>query len=157
MNAEDPGKLEAAIHRALRSVPDRKAPVGLERRVLSELTRRASLPWWRKSYVHWPSSVRIAFLATSAIAAALLVTGLFSLGHSSGAQELAGGVAHRFEWLVLARDIFRAVASKLGLVVAAIPSLWLYGALGTMALCYAALGAIGAALYRSFSSDSRIA
>ena len=93
----------------------------------------------------------MAFLASSAIAAALIVTGLFSLGQSAGAHALTGEVAHRFAGLVLARDIFLAVASKLGLVVSAVPSLWLYGVLGTIALCYAALGAIGATLYRSLA------
>jgi hypothetical protein len=151
MSARDPEKLEAVIHRALRSVPNRKAPAGLEGRVMAELSRRASRAWWRKSYAHWPSSVRVAFLASSAVAAALIVTGLFSLGQSAGAHELTGDVAHRFSWLVLARETFLAVASKLSLIVSAVPSLWLYGVLGTIGLCYAALGAIGAALYRCLS------
>jgi hypothetical protein len=151
MSAHDPDPLEAAIHRTLRAVPDRKAPVGLEGRVLAELNRRASLPWWQTSYPNWPLSIRIVFFAASAIAAALLVTGLFSLGQTSGAHALAGDVAQRFGWLALGRGIFIAVASKVSLVIAAIPSLWLYGVLGTIALCYAALGAIGAALYRALS------
>jgi hypothetical protein len=36
-------------------------------------------------------------------------------------------------------------------LVAAIPAVWLYGVAGTIALCYAALAAIGAAAYRALS------
>jgi hypothetical protein len=151
MSTHDPEKLEAAIHRVLRSVPDRKAPAGLEARVLGELSRRASLPWWRKSYAFWPSSVRLVFFVGSALAAALLVSGLILLARSSGAQELAGGVARRFTWLALAREIFASVYDRVRGFIGAVPSFWLYGAIGTVVACYAALGAIGAATYRALT------
>jgi hypothetical protein len=148
MNTNDPEKLEAAVHRLLRSVPDRRAPAGLEGRVLAELVRRASLPWWRRSYAYWPSSVRVAFFIISALAAALVVSGLIVLGSSSGAQELAGGVTQRFSWIVMSREIAVSAYDRARVFVGAIPSLWLYGAIGTIAVCYAALGAVGAATYR---------
>jgi hypothetical protein len=151
MSTHDPEKLEAAVHRLLRSVPDRRAPAGFESRVLAELGRRASLPWWRRSYAYWPSSVRVAFFIGSALVAALLVSGLIALGSTSGAQELAGGVTQRFSWLNLSREIAMSAYDRARLFISAIPSLWLYGVIGTVAICYAALGAIGAATYRVVS------
>jgi|CZKI01.1.fsa_nt_gi hypothetical protein len=151
MSTNDPEKLEASIHRLLRSLPDRKAPVGLEARVLGELSRLASLPWWRRSYAYWPLAVRVAFFAGSAIAAALIVAGLIVLVRSSGANALAGGVADRFSWLILAREVVTAGSDKLRLLVGAIPSIWLYAAAGTVAACYATLAAIGAAAYRTLT------
>ncbi len=150
MNPHDPEKLEASIHRVLRSIPDRKAPAGLEARVLGELSRRASLPWWHKSFAFWPSPVRVGFFVGSAIAAALVVSVLMAFGRTSGANELAGGVAARFSWLVGARDIIASANGKVRTVMGAIPPLWLYGTIGTIAACYATLGAIGAATYRTF-------
>lgn len=151
MNTHDPEKLEAAIHRLLRSIPDRKAPAGLEARVLAELSRRAALPWWRKSFAHWPSAVQSAFYVGSAVAAAMVVAGLIALGRTPGATELAGGVAERFSWLVMAREIAASAYDRVHSLIGAIPPLWLYCAAGTVAACYAALGAIGAATYRAVS------
>lgn len=151
MSTHDPEKLEAAIHRVLRSVPDRRAPAGFEARVLAELGRRASLPWWRRSFAHWPKAVRVAFFVGSALAAALVVSGVIVLARSSGAQALAGGVEARFSWLFLSREIAGSAYDRVRGLAAAVPSLWLYGAAGTIAVCYATLGAIGAATYRALS------
>ena len=151
MSTYDPEKLEASIHRVLRSLPDQKAPASLEARVLAELDRRASLPWWSRSFAHWPSTARIAFFSGSAIAAALVVLGVIVLGRSSGAVALAGGVADRLSWLVIAREIAAAAGDKLRLLIGTIPSIWLYGAIGLVGACYATLAAIGAAAYRTLA------
>jgi len=37
------------------------------------------------------------------------------------------------------------------MIAASVPPLWLYGIGGLVALCYATLGAVGAAAYRAFS------
>jgi hypothetical protein len=151
MNPNDPDKLEASLHRALRRLPDRKAPVGLETRILAEISRRAALPWWRKSFAHWPSSVRAAFFGVSALAAALLVAGFFVLGRTSGANQVSGGIATSFAWLAIARDVVAAGRARLGTLIASVPPFWLYGIGGTVALSYAALAGLGAAAYRAFS------
>jgi hypothetical protein len=151
MNTNESDKLEAAIHRVLRSLPDRKAPAGLEARVLAELSRRAALPWWKKSFAFWPSAVRAGFFAGSAIAAAIVITGLIYAGRSRSAHELASGVSSSIAWIVFARDLMTAANDKVRILVAAIPPYWLYGALATVAACYAALAAIGAATYRALS------
>lgn len=151
MNPNDPDKLEAAISRALRSIPDRQAPSRLEGRVLMELNRRAALPWWRKSFAHWPTSIRVIFFVGSAVAAAVVVVGLVQLGASNGAEQLATGFAGRFAWVTTSRNIAEAIGSKFLLVMRTIPPVWLYSAAGTVAFCYAALGALGAAFYRTLS------
>ncbi len=151
MKPHDTEKLEAAIHRVLRSVPDRQAPAGLEGRVLSELGRLAALPWWRRSFAHWPLAARAAFFVGSAAAAALVVGGLVRLGLPAGADALASGVGQRFAWVAATRDVAAAVGAKALLVLGAIPPLWLYGAAGAIALCYATLAVIGAATYRALS------
>jgi hypothetical protein len=151
MNTNDPQKLEAAVHRVLRGLPERKAPAGLEGRVLAELARRAALPWWRKSFAHWPAAIRAGFFAGSVLAAALVVSGLIYLSKSSGAHELSSGIASSVGWLVLVRDVAASANDKIGMVIAAIPPLWLYVAVGTIAISYASLAAIGAATYRTLS------
>jgi hypothetical protein len=155
MSPNDTEKLEAAIHRALRSVPDRKAPAGLEGRVLAELGRLSSLPWWRRSFAHWPLAPRVIFFAGSAIAAALIVNALMMVGFSNVAHDLAAGVTQRLAWISLAREITAAIGVKVRLVVGAIPAVWLYGTAAAILLCYATLAAIGAAAYRAVSFARR--
>jgi hypothetical protein len=151
MNPNNPEKLEAAIQRALRSIPDRQAPSRLEGRVLLELNRRAALPWWRKSFAYWPASIRVIFFVGSAVAAALVVVGLVQLGVSNGADQLMARFAERFAWVTTARNIADSIGAKTLLVIRAVPPIWLYTAAGTVAVCYAALGALGAAFYRTLS------
>jgi hypothetical protein len=155
MSPNNTEKLEAAIHRALRSVPDRKAPAGLEGRILAELNRLASLPWWRRSFAHWPLAPRVIFFAGSAVAAALVVNALMMVGFSNVAHDLAAGVTQRLAWISLAREITAAIGVKVRLVVGAIPPVWLYGTATAVVLCYATLAAIGAAAYRAVSFARR--
>jgi hypothetical protein len=152
MNPNDPERLEARIHAVLRQLPERKAPAGLEARVLAELGRRAALPWWRKSFAHWPSAVRAAFFAASAIAAGLVVAGLFVLGHTSGAHQVAGALSAVNAWIVIARDVVAVAGSKARAFVSTIPSFWLYGGAAAIALSYASVAALGATAYRALST-----
>lgn len=151
MSPDDTEKLEAAVHRALRAIPDRRAPASLEGRVLSELVRLSALPWWRRSFAYWPLAARVVFFAGSAVAAAIVVTALVQVGLSNGAHEFAAGIGQRLAWISLARDVAAAIGDKARLVIGAIPPAWLYGIVGGVALCYATLAAIGAAAYRAFS------
>lgn len=65
LNPEDQARLEQLIEHACCEQPVRKAPAALRLRVLAELERRAALPWWRKSFGHWPMAMRIAFVLAS--------------------------------------------------------------------------------------------
>ena len=84
-----PEEIEKRIHQALLALPEIPAPPGLEERVLAELARRARLPWWRRSYAHWPVAVRAGFLALSGAAAAVLVAGLVWLGRGGNFSPAA--------------------------------------------------------------------
>jgi hypothetical protein len=144
-----PEEIEKRIHQALLALPEIPAPPGLEERVLAELARRARLPWWRRSYAHWPVAVRAGFLALSGAAAAVLVAGLVWLGR--GGNFSPGGLQFNLEcqWLV----VIRAVASSLGHAAAqpirAVPPLWLCAGLAAVATCCAALAGMGAAACRA--------
>jgi len=149
MNPQDEQKLEALIHRTLRDLPRRRAPGTLESRVMAELERRAALPWWHKSYAHWPVAVRIAFLAGSATVAAAFVVALFTLLHGVTPAQLAADAADRFAWFGVVRGLVGTSAGAVGAVWRSIPPLWLYGGLAFIAACYVTLIGVGAAAYRT--------
>jgi hypothetical protein len=145
--------MEARMNRVLRALPNRKAPSGLEARVLAELSRRAALPWWRKSFAHWPSAVRITFLALSVAAAALLVAGVVMLGKSPDVHVFSGAFANSRSWIFLGRDLAVSARDRAGSLISSVPSLWLYAGLALVATSYATLAAFGAATYRVLSIE----
>ena len=74
MTPNDSEKLERLIQSAVKGLPLRQAPRSLELKVLAEIERRSALPWWHKSFAHWPTAVKIGFFVTSgAVAAAATV------------------------------------------------------------------------------------
>lgn len=154
MNDQDPNSQEARIGRLLRQLPDRRAPAGLEARVLAEIARRAALPWWRTSFTHWPAAARVSFYGISAIAAALLVDAIFVLGHSPEAHAVTGTVSHSFTWLALVRDVAVMGRDRVLSIVSYIPAVWLYTIGAGLAVSYAALAGLGAATYRAFSNST---
>lgn len=149
MNPQDADRLESSIHRVLRSVPDRRAPAGLQARVLAEIARRQALPWWRKSFAHWPAFVRALFFSGSAVAAALVAAGLLYVMRGPGAG--VAGAAESFAWIRAAWNFVASADSSIRQVYAAIPRIWLFGAVALIGSLYALLGAIGATAYRAIS------
>lgn len=151
MNPNESEKLEAAVTALLRKMPERRAPAGLEARVLAEISRRAALPWWRKSFAHWPSAARLCFVAASAAVGVVAVAGLVALSGTPGAVQASGTLSRSFAWLFLARDLVGSFDANVRQLISAVPSLWLYGTAAAVALAYATLAAIGAATYRAVS------
>jgi hypothetical protein len=136
-DSNDP--LEPVFDRALRELPLRRAPASLESRVFCELERRATLPWWRRSFTHWPLTARAAFLAICGASAGLAITG--------GATATAD--VRSLYW---AREIGALMASGGSLVtpLARIaPPPWLYEGIAVCGVLYAVLFGLGAVLYRT--------
>src|SRR5687768_72038 len=98
--SHDHEKLENLIGQVLHEQPLRRAPRTLEARVFAALERRAAVPWWHKSFMHWPVAARVAFLIASVgfvqialKAAAWIVAGVDSAPVVAGIQSEAGWIA----------------------------------------------------------------
>lgn len=137
-------ELERRVHRSLRALPQRRAPLSLEARVYQELSRLASLPWWRRSFAHWPGTARAAFLLISGGLCALTFIGSARLVTS---LVLLRGLGDSLAWLSTAVE-------ALGSLARAIPSIWLYEGLAVAAMLYGFLFALGAAAYRTLYLDA---
>lgn len=146
-----PEELEKLVRAALRDLPDRRAPVTLEARVLAEIGRRSELPWWRRSYIHWPVAVRVGFFILSAAIAAVAIAGLFTLMRSAGAADLAGIVGRLFAWMEPLRAAGKGTFQAMSDIFHAVPNWVVYGALTTIAAFYAAIVGIGATAYHAFT------
>lgn len=137
---------ERLLEDTLRDLPLRRAPAALESRVLLELQRRAALPWWRRSFGHWPVPARGAFLAfclaliwVAFIGGALAVAGVSSL---SSAQRIA-------MVMVSAGNLATSLAHI-------VPPQWLYDGIAICAVLYAVLFGLGAAVYRALYLQSTV-
>jgi hypothetical protein len=131
--------LERRLDRALHDLPLRRAPPTLESRVIRELDRRAALPWWRRSFAHWPLLARAGFLVICAalirlafLGGATAVTGVRSLSWVRGVGELAASGANLI-----------AVLARIQ------PPAWAYAGIGVCAVLYAILFGLAAAVYRA--------
>ncbi len=142
---DDPNDpLEPLFDRTLRELPLRRAPASLESRVFGELERRATLPWWRRSFTHWPLIARAVFLAICGASAVLAIT-----GGATAATDVRS-----LSW---AREIGALLASGGSLVtlLARIaPPPWLYQGIAVCAVLYAVLFGLGAVLYRTLYLQS---
>jgi hypothetical protein len=140
-------EIEGRLGRALRALPERRAPATLESRVLDTLARRAPLPWWRRDFGEWPAAARVAFGVTSAalvvltvLAAAAANANLGSLGAS---HAISTPVLHEASVIfVIARTFSISLTSLLS-------SSWVRGCLIASAALYAALFGLVIAGYRT--------
>ncbi len=142
-------KLERFVHQALRDLPPRRAPASLESRVMAALERRATLPWWRQSFAHWPAAARLAFVAASAV---LVGLALWLMPGFDRAQ-IDASLAPQFAWLETARGIADSVVNFGALLVRGISPAWFYGGAIAIVALYAALFGLGTAAYRTLIAN----
>lgn len=142
-------RLERTIHRALRDLPPRRAPRSLEERVLAEIARQAALPWWRKSFVHWPLPARVGFLVLStAIAGLVLVLTVWG-GAGLEALPLRAVFAQQFTWMEHGLTVLHALRGFGEIIARNVPPVWFYAVLAFIASLYAAFFGLGAAAYKA--------
>jgi hypothetical protein len=142
-------KLERIIHQTLRDLPLRRAPESLPERVLAELHRRAALPWWRKSFAHWPFAARAGFIMVCAglVKAAFMLSVWAMAGFDQGQfREL---FAPHFSWMENGLVVVNAIAGFFEILGRNIPSVWLYAGLAFFGAAYFALFGLGAAAYKA--------
>lgn len=148
MKPIDHNELEQRISRLVHDLPARRAPSSLEARVLAAIAAREMLPWWRKSFSHWPAWVRVLFLGLTATMAAatvwLLIRGLSTTPVTTASELFTAP-------LVWWHNLNATCRSLSDLAIRALPPTamtWIYVALGAVGLAYLTLIGAGAAVYR---------
>lgn len=147
MNPSRDRDFERLIDRTVRDLPPLRAPAGLSDRVLAELERRASLPWWRREFRRWPRAARGLF-ALVALAAAWLVPAALAWAGGRLAVIAPGPVAGT------AGALGRALGDALVLAWAVVPAIWVQAVLVGASLLVAACFGLGAAGYRVLRAES---
>ena len=130
--------LERLFERTLHQLPLRCAPPTLESRVVGELERRAGLPWWRRSFTHWPLLARAGFLVISGLLIKLTLVGAAAVAD-----------VRSLPWARQVGGLMASGGSLATLLAHAAPPDWLYGGIAVCAVLYAVLFGLGAAVYRT--------
>jgi hypothetical protein len=145
-------QLARLFERTLRDLPLRRAPATLEARVLFELRRRASLPWWRRSFSHWPALARAGF----GLGSAVLIAWIFAAGVVliDIVQSLPVPGERWLPWGRSAAALGGVVAQLAAALARAVPLSWVYDGLAVSAALYAALFGLGIAGYRTLYRSS---
>jgi hypothetical protein len=157
MSPERNDQLEEFIRRAVDGLPSRRAPRSLEQRVLAEIERRAALPWWRKSFVHWPIAAQAAFLTICATLVAISLMSRVWVIAGFHPVQLKTVFAPSFAWMESGLVVVHAITGVFEIMARNIPPLWLYGMLLFFGSMYAALFGLGAAAFKALRTRARSA
>lgn len=139
---------EPFVTRVLRDQPPRRAPATLETRVLAQLERRATLPWWQQSYAFWPAPIRGAFLLAATLSAVALVVGGTAI-FQGPLQKFIIGLAGKFPWLTHSAESAENIFRLFSPVWHALSPLWFYVGAAFIGGAYAMLIGVSAAAYRT--------
>jgi hypothetical protein len=135
---------ERLLGEMLRHLPARPAPHSLESRVLGELARRASQPWWRRSFGHWPAFARVGWVTACGLLIGITLQG----GPWTTAVGSLQGTGAMSTWIRQAATITGRVGNLGASLLDAVPAAWLLLGLAAATLLYAFLFGLGAAAYR---------
>lgn len=154
MKKMSPEELESFIHRELRGLPGPRAPRSLEARVQAALALQARVPWYHRSWAHWPAAVRGSFLVLSTALAGSMLSGAFLVIQGLDPAAWLTAVGERFTVLAQFYHAARWVGDFFAQITGSIPSLWLWGALAAFMALNATFFGLGAAAYRTLYRKS---
>ncbi len=155
MNPKYEQQLGAEIDQALKSLPDLPAPETLRARVMSAVTRRARLPWYRQSWEFWPAPLRYAALAVLLGSFGGLCFGSWQLTRAAGVQLAYQEVAQLFSGPMAVVNALLSVLNGLLLAVKHIHPAILLGCAAALGLAWALFVGLGTACVRLALADTR--
>ncbi len=113
MRPHPDAELEQWIDRELRQLPDRPAPETLMPRVMQAIAVRRALPWWRKSFTHWPAPAKILFLLGSSGLASLLAYLVWGVSNGATMGTLGAEIQSWMSGLGLIGSVLETLGSAL--------------------------------------------
>ena len=146
-------KLERALRDAVQGLPARRAPSSLERRVLAELERRAALPWWRKSFRHWPLAARALFVVACFGFVKLALSASAWVMSGFDTAQLRAAFAQPIAWFEAALAVGNAFSGFIDILSRNIPALWLYAGAAFVVTLYATVFGLGAVAYKALHAE----
>ena len=148
MEHETDKQWEELLDRKLRDLPEREAPATLIPRVLAAIEARARLPWWRRSWWHWPPLARILALVLLGVVVGGMAYLLAGVEHS---LVVAAVEQQAVDWLARLTPFWNAcvtLGNAAALVLRQCGNLLLFGAVFLCVGMYLSCLALGTVCYR---------
>ena len=148
MNLHEEKRLEVAIDRELKALPNLRAPGTLASRVMSAIENGAVLPWYRRAWQTWPVTLRAASLvALLAMFGGLCFAG-WELSQAASLVSATQKVGGWFAGLNFAWSAISAVGNALVLVIKSLGTGFIIACTVTALLAYAVSLALGTVFVR---------
>ncbi len=148
MNSEYEKRLEAAIERELKRLPELPAPQTLLSRVMTSIASQAALPWYRQPWAMWPMTLR----AVSLIVLAAISGGIcFASWELTQAEGFLAVIHQVGGWFAGANSLWNALNAVLGVGLMLIKKLgtgFIIAALLAVAMGYAMCIGLGTVYVR---------
>ena len=141
--------LEQFVDALLRKQPLRRAPAGFEARVLQRLAQQAARPWWLQGFSRWPKAAQLLFLPLTVGCVPLLFRAAGSLTALLQSARQSAPVSAAQSAATTVEALGHTLQTLGDVVMREIPSVWIYGGVGLVALLYVALFGLCAAAFRA--------
>src|SRR5689334_2687565 len=148
MNFDYEKRLETAVDRELKQLPELLAPHTLVLRVMKAIEARLGLPWYRQSWQMWSLALRTVSLVILATLFAGLCFGSWKLTHVESVAAATGSVSHWFGGFGV---IWHAAAALISALIVAVKQLgtgFLVAIFAALALGYALCVGLGTVYLR---------
>lgn len=137
MNENENPRLEAAIDRELKALPNLRAPQRLLPRVMAVIKERAELTWYRRAWQTWPVSLQVVSMLVLLVAFAGLCLGSWQLIHAPVVVSAASEASGWFSILNTTWSTLGVLANALALAFRSLGPLVLFGIMMALLLGYA--------------------
>ena len=141
-------QLESAIHRELKSLPELTAPASVANRVMTAITARDQVPWYRRSWSGWPLSVQTVSLV---VMLAMFVGVCFAGWELSQMQAVARSTQEANQWVSgfnSIRHVSDILAGAAMLVVEKLGAVFIIACFLAATLAYAVFLGLGTVCFR---------
>ncbi len=141
-------RLERAVSRELRELPDLPAPDKLVSTVMATIQARSVLPWYRRSWPTWPLSLQTASLV---LMLALFGGVCFAGWKFSHAESLVAAMRPVVEWFSAASLIWKTLSVLGGAMILFLKQLntaFLIAGMAVAFFSYSACVGLGTAFFR---------
>jgi hypothetical protein len=137
MNENESSRLEAAVDRELKALPNLRAPRRLLPRLMAVIEQRAVLPWYRRAWQTWPRPLQAVSLLVLLGAFGGLCFGSWQLVHAPAVVAAATEASGWFRILSTGFSTLGVLANALALAVESLGPLALFGIGMALLLGYA--------------------
>ena len=148
MNFDYEKRLETAVDRELKQLPELLAPHTLIMRVMKAIEARLGLPWYRQSWQMWSPALRTTSLAILVALFSGLCFGTWKLTHLESVAATTASVGHWFGGFGVIWHAAAALVSALVVAVKQLGTGFLVAIFAALTLGYALCVGLGTVYLR---------